>query len=207
MNPHIHTLDSIRHQSFIAENRRDPVTLQALKAGDRIIICENDKIAFLADSWRGQCPLCKRSVTLPHVPNNTQSLQFKKKKSNHAKAFKKFTKVLSKIPKPYSSNNPVDRVFTGIGFGIGILFQFMFSPLLILTFLFHPILSTAKALKIAMAITLIPIIIALSVLIDPVMLVLWAISLGFIRTYKLVIIGYTEELYRWITNNRGFFDL
>lgn len=62
-------LDSNRHKAFLAEQRKDPITHEPLRAGDEIVICANDKYAFLAENWQGECPLCHHSETLSEVPS------------------------------------------------------------------------------------------------------------------------------------------
>lgn len=47
-----HRLDAKRHRAFLAENRKDPLTRELLRAGDQIVICAECKSAWLADSWR-----------------------------------------------------------------------------------------------------------------------------------------------------------
>ena len=46
---------------------------------------------------------------------------------------------------------------------------------------------------------------------DLAMLALFIVSFGFVRTEKIIIIGYTAELYKWITfggdSPDGFWDL
>jgi tetratricopeptide (TPR) repeat protein len=50
--PHFHTLDAVRHQAFLAEGRRDPVTRHFLQAGDVVAVCRHCRIAFLRESWQ-----------------------------------------------------------------------------------------------------------------------------------------------------------
>lgn len=66
---HIHDLEEERHRTFLAENRKDPVTRELLKAGDRIIICAVCHSAWLVDSWNlngGKCSC--------NCPGNSQTL-------------------------------------------------------------------------------------------------------------------------------------
>ncbi len=72
MDLHIHQLEQYTHQTFLSENRRDPLTQERLRPGDEIVICANDKIAHLLGSWRveGRCPVCKHTKTLSSIPNN-----------------------------------------------------------------------------------------------------------------------------------------
>lgn len=64
-------LDAQRHATFLAEQRKDPITKEPLRAGTEIVICANDKIAFIADNWPGECPICHNSNTLAYVPSNS----------------------------------------------------------------------------------------------------------------------------------------
>jgi formylglycine-generating enzyme required for sulfatase activity len=64
-------LDAHEHATFLAENRKDPITKEPLRAGMEIVVCANDKYAFIADSWTGACPLCQCTDTLPTVPVNS----------------------------------------------------------------------------------------------------------------------------------------
>jgi len=61
-------LDAQRHAAFLAEQRKDPITKESLHAGIEIVICANDKIAFIADNWTGQCPICRGTATLSYIP-------------------------------------------------------------------------------------------------------------------------------------------
>lgn len=63
-------LNSNHHHDFLAQGRRDPVTHESLKAGDEIVICSRDKIAFLASNWNGACPLCGNRQTLSELPES-----------------------------------------------------------------------------------------------------------------------------------------
>lgn len=54
MSPHVVVLDASRHQAFLKQRRRDPVTRKVLEPGDRIVVCagEHCGLAFLEGSWR-----------------------------------------------------------------------------------------------------------------------------------------------------------
>jgi len=67
MTNHI-KLDAQRHAAFLAEQRKDPVTKEPLRAGTEIVICANCKYAFLAENWPGQCPFCHGTSTLSDIP-------------------------------------------------------------------------------------------------------------------------------------------
>jgi hypothetical protein len=53
MAPHVTILDASRHQAFLKQQRKDPVTKELLKPGDRIILCAGPGcgVAFLEESW------------------------------------------------------------------------------------------------------------------------------------------------------------
>jgi len=63
-------LDSQRHAAFLAEQRRDPITHEPLRAGMEIVICAEEKFAFVADNWVDRCPLCGSSNSLLQIPPN-----------------------------------------------------------------------------------------------------------------------------------------
>jgi hypothetical protein len=48
---HTHLIQNPRHQSFLNENRSDPITGDVIKEGDEIIFCAVCKSAFLNDTW------------------------------------------------------------------------------------------------------------------------------------------------------------
>lgn len=107
----------------------------------------------------------------------------------------------------YSEPNPFEKIFSGIGFGILIILQVIALPVLILTFLPHPILSIAKAVRVIISAIVLFFMGMIAILFDPLMLIIWIVSFGFINTSKLVVIGYAENLYEWITNYGDFWDL
>ena len=51
---HVIVLNASRHQAFLREHRRDPVTRKVLEPGDRVVLCAGDRcgLAFLEESWR-----------------------------------------------------------------------------------------------------------------------------------------------------------
>jgi hypothetical protein len=51
MSLHVIVLDASRHQAFLKQQRKDPVTKELLKHGDRIVLCAHCAIAFLEESW------------------------------------------------------------------------------------------------------------------------------------------------------------
>lgn len=51
MPTNVHQLDPEKHQSFLAQKRRDPVTGDPIQSGDQIVICAVCQSAFLKESW------------------------------------------------------------------------------------------------------------------------------------------------------------
>jgi len=70
MPTHRIRLDAHRHAAFLAEQRKDPITKEPLQDGAEIVICANEKIAFIAGNWLGACPICNCSETLSYIPKN-----------------------------------------------------------------------------------------------------------------------------------------
>ncbi|WP_338791177.1 hypothetical protein [Bernardetia sp. MNP-M8] len=67
----IHSLEKEKHKAFLAQNRIDPITGDALQANDKIVICANCKSAFLADSWIFMSKKhCNQNKTLKKIPKN-----------------------------------------------------------------------------------------------------------------------------------------
>jgi hypothetical protein len=52
MQYHVITLDARQHGSFLEQGRRDPVTKEEFKVGDRVVMCAACRSAFLEGSWR-----------------------------------------------------------------------------------------------------------------------------------------------------------
>ena len=77
---HIHQLDPQRHEKFLTQARIDPITGDALEAGDKIVLCAECKSAFHTDSWEylGNRH-CNQTNTLPAVPQSTSLGHFKKR--------------------------------------------------------------------------------------------------------------------------------
>lgn len=80
MRPHVTVLDSKRHDAFLREERKDPVTKEPFKAGDRVVICAGCRSAFLETSWlfRGQRH-CGQSDTLEGVEVDDAGRRFSKR--------------------------------------------------------------------------------------------------------------------------------
>lgn len=52
MQYHVITLDARHHAAFLEQRRRDPVTKEEFKPGDRVVMCAACRSAFLEASWR-----------------------------------------------------------------------------------------------------------------------------------------------------------
>ncbi len=67
---HIHRVDIQQHDAFLAENRKDPATLEEFRPRDEIVICARCKSAWLKDSWEfnGRQCSCDCMDTLPNIP-------------------------------------------------------------------------------------------------------------------------------------------
>ncbi|MEM6299967.1 MAG: hypothetical protein AAF740_14860, partial [Bacteroidota bacterium] len=48
---HTHVINPYYHADFLAQNRQDPITGEALQANDRIVFCAHCQSAFLEESW------------------------------------------------------------------------------------------------------------------------------------------------------------
>ncbi|MEM6298099.1 MAG: hypothetical protein AAF740_05350, partial [Bacteroidota bacterium] len=71
---HTHTVHPQDHADFLAQNRQDPITGEAIQADDRVVFCASCKSAFLEDSWEylgGEH--CGQQNTLANFPQE-QSL-------------------------------------------------------------------------------------------------------------------------------------
>ncbi len=68
---HIHKINttSQEHQSFLAQNRIDPITGDAILEGDEVVFCAGCKSVFLRDSWKylGE-KHCGEAKTLANFP-------------------------------------------------------------------------------------------------------------------------------------------
>ncbi|WP_375560625.1 hypothetical protein ACE193_23510 [Bernardetia sp. OM2101] len=68
---HIHKINptSQEHQSFLAQNRKDPITGDSILEGDEVVFCASCKSVFLRDTWEylGN-QHCEQSETLIDFP-------------------------------------------------------------------------------------------------------------------------------------------
>ncbi len=68
-------LNRNKHESFLADHRKDPYTGELLEVGDKIVICAKCKTAYLESSWKvkGKCyanpKQCDSKETLREIPN------------------------------------------------------------------------------------------------------------------------------------------
>lgn len=72
---HSNILNRNKHESFLADHRKDPYTGELLKVGDNIVICAKCKTAYLESSWKvkDKCFVnpkqCESKETLEKIPN------------------------------------------------------------------------------------------------------------------------------------------
>lgn len=69
-NYHTHTISRNKHRNFLKQERRDSVTGELIKPGDKVVFCSCCKSAFLEDSWNyiGN-KHCNQYGTLRHIRN------------------------------------------------------------------------------------------------------------------------------------------
>ena len=83
-------VDRNKHESFLADHRKDPYTHQLIEAGDKIVICAKCKTVYLESSWniKRHCFINERNCTsietLSAIPNQKTITTLKsiKKKTN-----------------------------------------------------------------------------------------------------------------------------
>ncbi|OLE52070.1 MAG: hypothetical protein AUG51_19955 [Acidobacteria bacterium 13_1_20CM_3_53_8] len=82
MKYYVTVLDSKRHDAFLRQQRKDPVTKEIFKAGDRVVMCAGTgcQSAFLETSWlfRGQRH-CGQSGTLKSLEVDDTEKRFSKR--------------------------------------------------------------------------------------------------------------------------------
>ena len=68
------TLNRNKHESFLADHRKDPLTKDLLQVGDKIVVCANCKTVYLEDTWnlKKHCFAnpkdCECTETLAEIP-------------------------------------------------------------------------------------------------------------------------------------------
>ncbi|MEM6297678.1 MAG: hypothetical protein AAF740_03210, partial [Bacteroidota bacterium] len=68
---HLHTINS--NSELLAQERHDPITGEALKAGDEIVLCAGCKSAFLKDTWLYlEEEHCGQNETLAEFPRQEE---------------------------------------------------------------------------------------------------------------------------------------
>ncbi|WP_375562618.1 hypothetical protein ACE193_08755 [Bernardetia sp. OM2101] len=68
---HTHIIQNPRHQTFLNENRSDPITGDDIKEGDEIVFCAVCKSAFLKDTWLYLDKThCNQTETLGKFPSS-----------------------------------------------------------------------------------------------------------------------------------------
>ncbi|WP_338766071.1 hypothetical protein WAF17_02965 [Bernardetia sp. ABR2-2B] len=73
MNIHKINPNSEEHQSFLSQNRKDPITGDAILEGDEVVFCTGCKSVFLLDTWEylGKRH-CEQSETLGKFPTQKE---------------------------------------------------------------------------------------------------------------------------------------
>jgi len=125
---HTHTLHPDTHAAFLAEQRKDPITGDVLKAGDTVVCCAECGSAFLVDSWEyiGKNH-CGQRQTLSAVPEN-RALVLKKRVEEGALWFDEACLRLEVLNKPVyrpieaSSSNKKLSSLIAAGVGAGMAF-------------------------------------------------------------------------------------
>lgn len=122
---HTHRLNHQEHAHVLRQNRKDPVSGDALKEGDEVVFCASCSSAFLADSWEymgGQH--CNQSETLRFAPElPTEKIVLRPGKSSSAEV-----QLLWNLP--YESTR---YQFLRAGLkGVAILTDYIFIPMLLI---------------------------------------------------------------------------
>lgn len=75
---HKHTILPDKHQTFLEQQRQDPVTGESIRAYDRVVFCAACGSAFLEDSWEylGR-EHCRQQRTLPKIPESSDNLSLR----------------------------------------------------------------------------------------------------------------------------------
>jgi hypothetical protein len=80
MSPHVIVLDASRHQVFLKQQRKDPVTKNLLEPGDRIVLCAGKRcgLAYLEGTWQalGCCWRCRQRNTLRDIDVEAEPIHF-----------------------------------------------------------------------------------------------------------------------------------
>ncbi len=73
--PTIIRINRNEHESFLADQRTDPVSKELIGVGDEVIVCKKCRTVFLKDVWilHFLNIHCNQSETLPELPNITLS--------------------------------------------------------------------------------------------------------------------------------------
>ena len=149
----------------------------------------------IGDSFLMTCDLCYRKKKEGEALSNNSNSSISS--SNYSSSTTSY----------HSQTNPFERMGSGVQFGFLIVLQVLALPILLITFLRHPILSIGKAIRVIISALILYPMVLIAPITDSIILALWIISFGFINLSKMVVIGYSESLYNWITNDGEFWDL
>lgn len=80
---HTITIDRRKHESFLADQRTDPISKDLIQAGDQVVICEKCKTVFLKEVWviTLNGTHCGQRETLEIIPINDNVLEGKLSKT------------------------------------------------------------------------------------------------------------------------------
>jgi len=78
---HIFSLNPKTHADFLKQERKDPITGDAFKAGDEVVFCAACRSAFLRESWEFMDGKhCNQEETLESFPKAQKNLALVHKK-------------------------------------------------------------------------------------------------------------------------------
>lgn len=78
--PYTHILQQNNHANFLAQNRIDPISGDAIQENDKVVICASCKSVFLIDSWNYiNQTHCEQKETLKKIPIPISIIHHKKK--------------------------------------------------------------------------------------------------------------------------------
>ncbi len=69
---YIHKIETDKHQEFLLQNRKDPITGDLIQSTDEVVFCASCKSVFLADTWIYLNEThCEQSKTLTDFPSSS----------------------------------------------------------------------------------------------------------------------------------------
>ncbi|AXG72392.1 TIR domain protein [Kordia sp. SMS9] len=69
--PNVITINRNKHEAFLADQRKDPVSKELIGVGDEVVVCKKCRMVFLKDIWTLHFLNihCNQSETLTELPN------------------------------------------------------------------------------------------------------------------------------------------